>query len=493
MGARLERLRRFARELDGRLHLRYQLERAAERVTLAEHLRRAPPASVRLSVIVPVWGIALPHLRALVGSLEAQTYARWELCTCDDGDPDRAVATFLSRRAAAHPARHRHAVHDRQRGIAAATRSALALATGDVVVFADGDDLLHPRALEAIARELAARPEVELVYTDHDKRTDWGWPIEPTRKPSSSPELLLQLNYVNHLVAARRELLHPSLFGDDAAGAQDWELCLHAARAARAIAHLPFVLYHWRQRAGSTALDAGAKPWASEAAWRVRGRHVAALDRRLALVGERRGSAAVLTLRADVTAPPLHVLDLGAVSHAPPRYDGPRRDVSLEAAAPQRVARAADQAIARLGDDELLLLRVPGAPPLDGDARPLAAYAIQPAIGGVWPFRAPGRRGGYTVDGVGRLRALEPTDTPFSVCSGNVLTGPTHGLLCRAGVVRALGGFARHADDALDRLGARLGLAAHAAGLRNVSAASMTAAAPPDLDGVGAPARDPFV
>ncbi len=492
MRARPPRLRRFAHELERRLQLRYQLDRAAEQLALAEHLRRTPRPKMRLSVIVPVWGIALGDLRSLIASLDRQTYARWELCTCDDGDPDPAIGAYLRARAASRPDRHRHATHARQQGIAAATRDALALAHGDAVVFVDGDDLLHPRALEAVAAELEARPDVDLVYTDHDKRTDWGWPVAPSRKPAFSPELLLQLNYVNHLVAVRRALIDGSLFADDTAGAQDWALCLHAARAARGVAHLPFVLYHWRQRAGSMAVDARAKPWASEAAWRVRNRHVAALDARLALEGERHGSAAVLTLRPDVAAPPLHVLDLGA--GAPPvRYDGPLLAHAVAAGSPRQVARRADEALRGAGDDELVLLRSAFHPALRGDARPLAAYALQRSIGCVWPFRAPRLRGGYTSARRG-LRALEPADSQLGGCTGNVLTGPTHGLLCRVGVVRATGGLERHADDVeLEAIGARLGLAARATGLRHVSAASLVSGSPRPLPHVAAPARDPHV
>ncbi|HEY8545282.1 MAG TPA: glycosyltransferase, partial [Acidimicrobiales bacterium] len=52
-------------------------------------------------------------------------------------------------------------------------------------------------------------------------------------------------------------------------GSQDWDLVLRVTEKARAVVHVPRVLYHWRAVVTSTAADAEAKPYAYEAGTRA--------------------------------------------------------------------------------------------------------------------------------------------------------------------------------------------------------------------------------
>jgi hypothetical protein len=478
---------RLGRELDARLDLAYLADRVANERARVERLLGPAPTrhddTPLLSLILPSHGVPVGYLRALIASLDRQSFRRWELCACDDGDPVRAAPALLARRAAAEPARFRLARHATNRGIAAATRSAIALARGEALVFVDEDDLLHPRALEALAKRFA-EPEVDLVYTDHDQASEAGHRRRLVLKPAWSPELLLSTNYINHLVAIRARCYArcDGALGDETSGSQDWDLCLRAGRAARRVAHVPLPLYHWRARPGSLADDARAKPWATAAARRVVERHLAALDPRLSLDRGRRA----LRFR-DGTAP--HVTLLAA-----------RAGADLAA-----TARALDAAAAALDDAAILRVAVEDAPPIrvePGDGDELAAFAVQPAVGCVWPFRAgtDGLRGAYTVE-ESALVALAAPRSSFSGMSGNVLTGPLHGLTVRAGALRAAGGFAGAlaasggaATDEPALLGAALGLACLRAGRRNVAArGGSSALAPPRLALRGLPPLDPYL
>jgi len=499
---------RFVRELDVRLDIGYLASRLADEARdvdafLAQH----PEPRAIISVVVPLYKVPLRYVRELLEDLQQQTYPRWELCLCTDGPDGSEVPEWAAELAAAEPERVRLTAHAVNRGIAAATRSAIALARGDVILFVDGDDLLHPAALEAVARKFAASDELDVVYTDHDLLTDFGHRVRPMRKPAWSPELLLHTNYINHLVGVRRSCLERvgEIFPEDSSGAQDWDLCFKLSRAARRVAHVPLVLYHWRTRPGSVARGPSEKPWTIEVAHQIRSRHVRTLDPRLALELIPHVGAALEFARAE-DVPLLRVIDLGGLGGAgaapPVDYRGPV-ELVREALPIDRLnlARRLDLQLARLDDEQLVLIRLAGAPPIEGPLSRLAAYAILRGIGAVTPFRAPGQRGAYTVslDGKRRLVPWKSGGGIFGGFTGNVMTGPLHGLVTRAGVVRKTGGFQRafertgRGDQEPNALGAALGLQFLEAGHRNVSVRDVTCALePPPADVSDLPDGDPY-
>ncbi len=127
-----------------------------------------------------------------------------------------------------------------------------------------------------MALEIAAHPDVELIYTDEDKVDVDGRRSSPHFKPDWDPELLVGQNYVCHLVALPRERMR-AIGGLRAGfeGCQDWDLVLRATEASpRAkVRHVPRVLYHWRIMVGSTALGPDEKDYVSKRAERALREH----------------------------------------------------------------------------------------------------------------------------------------------------------------------------------------------------------------------------
>ena len=248
---------------------RYRAWLAAENPVASRERLRARLAAARalpkISVIVPVYRPDLSLLERAVGSVRAQIHRDWQLCLCDDGSADRAVTAYLER--LREDPRCRVSAHRENRGIAAALNTALATADGSFVCFLDQDDEIHPEALGEIALAVDGDPAIDLVYTDEDKIDVDGLRCEPFFKPDWSPDTLLSHMYVGHLVAARRDLVE-RIGGFRCAfdGSQDYDLVLRASEAARAIHHVPKILYHWRRVPGSTAERYAAKPWAHDAA-----------------------------------------------------------------------------------------------------------------------------------------------------------------------------------------------------------------------------------
>ena len=199
-----------------------------------------------------------------------QDYSNWELCITDDGSRKESITTLLG--ALQDDPRIKIVELEQSRGIAIATNSSIAMATGDWMVFLDHDDLLTRDALGRIAAAIEGNPGLRLIYSDEDKISSWGWRFDPYFKPDWSPELLLSQNYLCHLVAVRADLFR-ELGGirEGFDGAQDWDFVLRAAELclAEEIHHIPHILYHWRTARGSTARSAKSKPAVPDASKRA--------------------------------------------------------------------------------------------------------------------------------------------------------------------------------------------------------------------------------
>ncbi len=231
---------------------------------LRDEFAGLPGGGPSISVVMPVYEPEERWLRAAIDSVRAQVYEKWQLCLVDDASPNPRVREILDEYAAADP--RVHVQHRRENGhIVAATNDALAVATGEFVAFMDHDDELAPYALGLVA--LAAEA-ADVVYTDEDKIDENGRHYEPHCKPDWNPELLLGQNYLSHLTAIRRSLVG-AVGGVRAGfdGSQDHDLLLRVTEATTPdrIVHVPFIAYHWRAVAGSTAAATDAKDYTETA------------------------------------------------------------------------------------------------------------------------------------------------------------------------------------------------------------------------------------
>jgi GT2 family glycosyltransferase len=247
---------------------------------------------VHFSILTPVYETPAHVLRAMLRSVRRQRFRDWELCLVDDCSRRSRVRRILDRAQRGDP---RIRVHYRESngGIVAASNDALEMARGEFVVLLDHDDTLHPDALSRLDEAIRATPETDYVYTDEDKIGRVGRHFGSFLKPGWSPERFRTQMYTCHLSAMRRSLVE-EVGGFDPAfeGSQDWDLILKVTERARAVAHVPKVLYHWRTLATSAAGGGeAAKPWAFEAGARAVQAHCeriglpAEVERDLALPG----------------------------------------------------------------------------------------------------------------------------------------------------------------------------------------------------------------
>jgi GT2 family glycosyltransferase len=224
----------------------------------------------RFSIITPVYDPPAEVLEVMLASVRAQSFDDWEHCVVDDASPSPHVQQILHK-AARQDSRVKVVSRAENGGIVAASNAALDVAEGEFVVLLDHDDEIHPDALRLVHEKLAATPEADYAYSDEDKIDEAGTHSGPFHKPDWSPERFRAQMYCCHLSVLRRSLVNEvGGFNKDYEGSQDWDLILRVTEKARAVVHVPEVLYSWRMLPSSTAGSGEvAKPYAYEAGTRA--------------------------------------------------------------------------------------------------------------------------------------------------------------------------------------------------------------------------------
>lgn len=219
------------------------------------------------SIVIPFYNTPDKYLLPLINSIRAQSYQNWELVMADASTDDERARAI--KELAKSDKRLKYHKLQKNAGISANTNEGLKLAKGEFVVFCDHDDTLNPHALNEVATALKEDPTIDIFYSDEDKLSDNGrWRHSPYFKPDWSPHLFLNTNYTNHLSVVRRKLVEGVKgLRPDFDGSQDYDLLLriHRKYGPVNVYHIDKILYHWREAAGSTAINHNSKSYAFEA------------------------------------------------------------------------------------------------------------------------------------------------------------------------------------------------------------------------------------
>ena len=114
------------------------------------------------SILVPVYRPEPEHLTECIQSVIDQTTSDWELCLVADGPQPKEINEILNWDDPRIKVYHREA----NGGIIAASRDALAMATGEFIALLDNDDTLAENALGSIAWYMAHYPDADVIYSD---------------------------------------------------------------------------------------------------------------------------------------------------------------------------------------------------------------------------------------------------------------------------------------------------------------------------------------
>jgi O-antigen biosynthesis protein len=220
------------------------------------------------SVIMPVYNTNTSLLKQAIDSVLVQTYPYFELCIADDASSDPEIRAVIQK-AARRDQRIKYLFRPANGHISECTNSALSLATGDFVVLVDHDDVIPVHTLWTVTFYINMYPDCKVLFSDEDKIDYEGLRQDPYLKGAFDEYLLYGHNMVSHLGVYNRSLIEEvGGFRQGYEGSQDYDLILRCFDrcGAKAIVHIPHVLYHWRMMAGSTSVSADQKGYAILAA-----------------------------------------------------------------------------------------------------------------------------------------------------------------------------------------------------------------------------------
>lgn len=226
----------------------------------------------KISFVVPLYKTPEKYLRRLTESFQEQTYSNWELCF-SDGSGAQSPLTELLKELTAKDNRIKYVSHEEPLQISENTNSAIEIATGDFIAFADHDDELTPNALFECVKAINEKPQTLVIYTDEDKMSMDGHKFfQPHFKPDYNPDLLCTVNYICHLFVVSRKVIEKvGGLRSEFDGAQDYDFVLRCVEVVKdeEICHIPKILYHWRCHEDSTAENPESKLYAFEAGRRA--------------------------------------------------------------------------------------------------------------------------------------------------------------------------------------------------------------------------------
>jgi len=248
---------------------------------LQQQREEAFPRKLTISIVVPLYNTPEKFLREMIESVLDQTYTDWELCLADGSDDEHKYVEKLCSKYCEKDARIKYKKLEKNLGISGNTNEALNMTTGQYIALFDHDDLLHPAALYEVMQAICDG-DPDFIYTDEcsfvDKPED-GY--LPHFKPDYAPDNLLAYNYICHLSVFSRELYEKvGGFRSQFDGSQDHDFILRATEAANCIAHIPEVLYFWRNHEGSVASGIDAKSYAVDAGIAAVSEHIKRLGRK---------------------------------------------------------------------------------------------------------------------------------------------------------------------------------------------------------------------
>ncbi|MGW7462978.1 bifunctional glycosyltransferase/CDP-glycerol:glycerophosphate glycerophosphotransferase [Streptomyces sp. NPDC054797] len=221
----------------------------------------------RFSVIVPAYKVQA-YLQESLDSVLTQSYTDLELIAVDDASPD-ACGSIIDEYAARDPrVTAVHLAHNL--GLGPARNAGLAQATGDYLVFLDGDDTLAPGALQAITDRLKATGSPDVLVYDY-ARTYWTGELVRNRlshrlseegpasfRLADRPALLAMLMVVWNK-AYRREYVEREGLSFPPGLYEDTPWTYPALLAAQSLAVLDRVCVHYRQRRTGSILTTSSR------------------------------------------------------------------------------------------------------------------------------------------------------------------------------------------------------------------------------------------
>lgn len=210
------------------------------------------PPPPRVSILLPVRDAA-PFLPECIASIEAQTEARFEVLTLDDGSTD---GSFRLLAAWAERDRRVRLLEPDGAGIVAALKRLARAARGPLLARMDADDIASPRRLREQIRLLEERPSVAACGTgvrylprpgpDSGFLRYETWLNGLTEPDDIRRDLFVECPIAHPTLMVRRDLFEGVGGYRDLRAPEDYDLVLRLDAAGHDLANVPEPLLQWR-------------------------------------------------------------------------------------------------------------------------------------------------------------------------------------------------------------------------------------------------------
>ena len=119
--------------------------------------------NMMISIVIPVYGVSA-YIERCINSVMSQTYGDIECIIIDDATPDDSIEKCEYLIADYHGPISFKILHHRQnRGLSAARNTGMEAATGEYVLFLDGDDELMPDSIKNLVEPVMKDDSIEMV------------------------------------------------------------------------------------------------------------------------------------------------------------------------------------------------------------------------------------------------------------------------------------------------------------------------------------------
>ncbi len=202
-----------------------------------------------VSVIMPLYNRER-YVAAAIKSVQAQTFADFELIVCDDGSTDASLAA--AKAAAGDDVRVRIIAMEHL-GLAATLKRAHEHVSTPYIGWLDSDDMLAPQALERTYAALSRGPRVGMVYTHHVMISDAGQTLGLGQRcaiPYNKDRLLVDFMTFHFRLYRRDAYERAGGINTSFMTAQDYDFCLRMSEVTE-IACIPEPLYLYRMASDS--------------------------------------------------------------------------------------------------------------------------------------------------------------------------------------------------------------------------------------------------
>jgi predicted AlkP superfamily phosphohydrolase/phosphomutase len=239
------RVNRTAADLEVITRRVRDLEREASIRTVTDWVCAAEvEETLTVTIVLPTRDRSSKLPRA-IESVFAQDYPRWELVVVDDGSVDETadvLAKFVDPRL--------RVVRTEGVGVCAARNHALDVATGDVVVYLDDDNVMTAWWCKAVVWAFTQRPGTQVLYGARiiddivRARREGQGALPSIQFEPFDLEVLTEHNFTDMNVLAHRAGLAEARFDESVSTYGDWDLFWRLTRADEPL-ELPVIACHY--------------------------------------------------------------------------------------------------------------------------------------------------------------------------------------------------------------------------------------------------------